>query len=63
MAAQGSQIPDVTVIGAAFGHSHWGMSMAPGTAELVADLLAESHRDSIPRSSTSPGSIDSGLSG
>lgn len=32
-------IPGYPGLFAAFGHSHYGMSMAPGTARLIADLL------------------------
>lgn len=35
-------LPNATNIIAAFGQSHWGMSMAPGTGMLVADMISGS---------------------
>lgn len=34
-------LPMAKNIIAAFGHSHWGMSMAPGTGLLVADMISD----------------------
>lgn len=36
-------IPQAPNLIAAFGHSHYGMSMAPGTGRIVADILAGRH--------------------
>ena len=35
------EIPGVRNIIAAFGHSHYGLGMAPGTSEIVADYVTQ----------------------
>jgi len=35
------EIPGVKNIIAAFGHSHYGLGMAPGTSEIIADYITK----------------------